>query len=454
MNRFLRLLAVVSALVSLISTPRAQTVSGGSMPLPENYFPALKTLIDGAVKQSPRMISRNTEDAIAEGNRIIARAGQLPSVGGSFAYYPWDRQDRAGLTETVNVKKMAYSASLTQPLFHWGALRNTTRIGELQQKITQGQTAEAYRLLVNEIRAQYLQLILKKAGLTRVRYNQKIVDDQLALARSKLEKHVIAEADMFAPTIYAEQARLSTDRTREDFESAKIALAKLAGAPVLTDDQIPDVIPAVTPASAAVQSQLSAFTSQPELDTFALRNLRRQIEVEKLNYAVTNVRLRPKLSAVVGISQDQQHYSLSDTAPYQVRDTYAGISVYWAIFDGFANSKYKSNTLARQRQLERDYKAQTEDQIAALKAQARQLEFSARNLAIVEKLLDSSSNAVRVRKEDLARGLASDSDVNGAQLAFYDSQLNAFNARYEYLMGVAGLLSSMLEDPALANLPK
>ncbi len=456
MEYLLRRLAVAGSFFCLVALGRAEERSTEA-PLPENYFPVLKILIDSAVKQSPRMIARNAEEAVAENNRVIARAGQLPTVGGYFSYFPLDRQSRLvqvnghDTHDVGNIQKIGYNFSLSQPLFYWGALRNTTRIAELQQKITQGQTAESYRLLVNEIRAQFLQLVIKNASLVRTRFNRKLVDDQLELARSKLTQHVIAPSDMFGPQIYAEQAHLATERQEEDFASAKTAFAKLTGAPVLTDAQIPDAIPRITPASAELQSRLTALTTRSDFETFALKNLRQQIEIEKLNYAVTKTRLRPKLSATIGSSQDQQHYA-GTQSPYQVRDDYVGLSLSWSIFDGFATARSKANSLVHRRELERAYHDQTEDQITAIKAQARQLDFSARNLAIVEKFLEAAEAGLHGRQEDVTRGLSSEADVSAAQLAFYDSQLSAFGARSEYLMGVAGLLSSMLEDPALSNL--
>lgn len=452
--KFLRYFAASFIVVVFNGSLRSQVAEGGGIVLPENYFPALKGLIEVAVKQSPRMITRNTEEAIAENNRIIARAGQLPSLGGFFNYYPYDRQTRADLVGSTNVKKVGYNLSLNQPVYHWGALQNNTRIGKLQLKIAEGQTAEAYRMLVGEIRYQYMQLILKRMNLVRVRYNQKIQDDQLTLARTKLEKHIIADADIFGPTIYAEQARLAVDRAEEDYANAKIGLAKLAGSPPITDDQIPESIPAVTPVSAQLQARLDAFTAQRELDTNALRILRQQIEVERLNYEITKVRLRPKLSATIGISQDQQNYSLATNYKYQVRDVFAGVSVGWTIFDGFANGRYKANVLARRRQLERDYETQTADMVAAVRAQARQLDFNGRSLAIEEKFLASSANGVRVRRDDVARGLASESDVTAAQFGLYDTQFRTCAARSDYILGVASLLSLINADPALDNLPK
>jgi len=440
-----------------VSGVRAQPASDDSLRIPEDYFPGLKTLLETALKQSSRMIANNANEVIAETDRVSMRAGQLPTVGGYGSYYPWDRERRGSAPDPVTVgnnKKVGYNFSLNQPVYAWGALHNNTKIGELRLKMAQGQTADAYRLLVGEIRTQYLQLIVKKAGLARVRLNQRIADDALALARSKQEKNVISEADLFGPTIAAEQARLWTDRTEFEYESSKVLFGKLCGVPPLTDEEIPEAIPAVSPASASIDRVVAEFTGHGEPDTYYLRNLRRGIEVERLNYKIVSTRLKPKVNAVAGVSQDDQVFGFADqTARYKIQSAYAGVSVSWNVFDGFATRSAKIASLTRRRELERSYKEQSADLLVALQNQKRQLEFSTRSLAITEKLLGSAANGVKVAEDDLKRGLTSDAAVDAARLNFYGAQLETYAARNDYLMRVAELLSTTLRDPALANLP-
>jgi outer membrane protein TolC len=463
MHRYIRLLVLAPVLLGFNVAHGAQTVAGENFPLPETYFPALKTMIDGAAKQAPRILARNAENAIAEAARISARAGQLPTAGGYASYYPWVTETRAvaGTSPTggsnpdqiLHPKKLAYSFNIIQPIYHWGALRANTQIGELQEKLALGVSADAYRVLAEEIRAQYLQVILNKGALARSRFNLRLADEQLALARSKFEKNVIAEADLFGPTISAEQARLATDRMIEDYENSRIYLSKLSGSPVLTDEQVPTEVPPITPATSALQSVAAEFTGHTDLNTYSLQNQRDQIEVERLNYKVAATRLRPKVNLQMGTTQDEFSYSVNIADKYKVRSYFAGVSLSWNVFDGFQTRSAKRTSLARRRQLEQTYKEQTADVIAAVQSQMRQLEFSARNLSIVERNLGSAVSILNQRRDEMGRGVASDADVNAAQLNFYDWQLTAFGARNEYMLRTSRLLSTTLTDPALINVP-
>lgn len=454
MPRLTRLLASGTAFVCLaLPFARSQSNQSSPLPLPETYFPALKSILSTAVSQSPRMVARNAENASAEGNRIVQRAGQLPSLTAWVQYYPWDWQDRRDLVNTTTATKLNYNLTFSQPIYHWGSLQNNTRIGELQLRMTQGQTADGYRILVQEIRSQYLSLIIKKAALARAHLSRQMAEDNFAVSQTKLEKKVISPADMFMPTLSRDQSLLVEDRVAEDYANAKSVFAKLCGMPVLSDDQIPDEIPDVSDPAPALEPILTAYTSQKDPDSFSLRYLGDQIAVEKLTYENINARLRPNLNFVAGTSLDQQSYTTNIAQKYAVTDYFLGVQVNWSIFDGMATSGAKASSLARRRQLEQSYKSMSADLADAARSQYKQIGFSRRAMELSNRLLVGSTGALREKKADAARGLASETDVNTFQLQLQDTQINAYVSRSDYLMKSGDFLSTTLQDPALANLP-
>ena len=453
MLRLPRLIATGLILLgAFFASSRAQSTNTAALPLPENYFPELKGILEAAAKQSPRMILRNLDNVIAEQSRIAARSGQLPTVGGFLQYNPWQRDRRADLPEPTDTKKLYYNLSLNQPLFHWGALQNNTRIGELQAKITQGQTAEAYRGLAQEIRGTYLQLVLKKLLLARTQLHVEITRDQLAVAQTKFEKKVISEGDLFMPRLNHDQAILSYDRALEDFDSTKRTFAKLTGTPAIDDNQIAGGIPTITPAPDLLGAILATHVSKQDWNSYYLETLRKQLEVEKLNYKVAANRLRPNLNMIVGVSQDEQSYTANIANKYKLQSTFVGFQVSWSIFDGFAAHSAVASSDARRRQLQQTYEDAQTSLSDLARAQFKQIEFSARSMELANRLLGSAEGNLAGKKDELARGLASEAEVSNARLGFLDAQINAFNSRFDYLMKTGDFLSMILEDPALTNL--
>ena len=450
----LSLVLLVGGLLGSVKEAVAQTVPAATVPLPEVCFPALSDILRDSSRQSSRMILREVENAIAEGNRVQARSPELPNVSGWYSYVPADWQYRANTSPATQwVQRMSYNVGVSQPIYHWGALRDASRIGALGVKIAHGQTADAYRALVIEIRAQYLQLIVKKRGLVRTRFAQQLAQRRLELTRAQVENHVQAPSELFGVSMAVEQAALSVDRAVEDFANARLAFSKLTGGPAPSEEQLPDAIPVVTPAPEALQKIYAGFASQKSPSTFALEVLREQIEIEKLNYSVASKRLRPNLNAQMSLSQDQNSYSQDPGARYQVRDMQANLQVNWTIFDGFATRAAKANSLARRRQLEQTYQDQVEDTLDTVRSLYRQIEFAGRSLAMAEKMYGLAVNACEVQKDNLARGLASQADLENAKLSLYDAEISIYGSRADYMMRVCDFLSNTLADPALDNLP-
>jgi Outer membrane efflux protein len=197
--------------VSLWAAPPAAS----DLPLPERMLPWLDAILKTAVQQSPRMLSRALDLEIAENTRIMARSNILPSLGSSFSYYKAS-DDRADLSSRQNVTKVAYSLSLTQPLFYWGERRNNVRIGEIQQKISQGLYRDGYRLLAQELRGSYLHLIVQKLAVKRTGYNLGFTTKQLQQQEECWAKKVISEVEVVAARLTVEQARIPLRRPTSD----------------------------------------------------------------------------------------------------------------------------------------------------------------------------------------------------------------------------------------------
>ena len=419
--------------------------------MPERLLPQLDGVLKGAVQQSPRMLNRALDLEIAENNRIQAHANLLPSIGGNFSYYQAS-DDRADLSGRQNVTKIAYNFSVTQPIFHWGERRNNDRIGEIQLQMSKGAYRDGYRMLAQELRNTYMHLVVQKLGVKRARFYLDFANNQLKQQEERLAKKVISEVEISAARLNAEQAQISLERAEYDLVNAKASFARLAGRPVLEDDAIPDEIPATTYAADAFDQLLAGFLAQKDPVSLEAYNLRHQLEIENLNYANTKTRLRPKFNAVLGTSQDEQSYSINVANKYKVNSIYGGISVSWSIFDGFSTGAAVRNELARRRQLENDYHQLTERLAQDAQTQVKQINFSARNMAIYDRFLVAGAGYLQTVRNDFQRGAKSEMDVSQAQLNLFDAQINAANARSDFLYKVGDFLGLVMDDPVLANL--
>lgn len=433
--------------VSLWAAPPAVN----ELTLPERILPQLDGILRSAVQQSPRMLSRALDLEIAENSRIVAHSNLLPNAYGTFNYYKAS-DDRADLSGRHDVTKVAYYFTLNQPLFHWGERRNNDRIGAIQLTMSQGLYREGYRLLAQELRGSYMRLIVQKVAVKRSHFYLEYINNQLKQQEERLAKKVISEVEIAAARLAAEQAQIAMERSEFDFQTAKASFARLAGLGVMADDAIPDTIPVAAYAGSACDQLLAGFLAEKDPPTNEAFNLRHQLEIENLTYANAKTRLLPKLSAVLGTYQDEQNYSLNVAQKYQVNSIYGGLSVSWSIFDGFAAGATERSSLARRRQLENDYRQLTGRLAQDAQIQAKQINFSARNMSIYDRFQVSGEGYLKTMQDDFSRGLKSEADVSLAQLSLYDAQINALNARSDYLYKTGDFLGMIMEDPILTNL--
>ncbi len=446
-----RSLALLFLMVGLRASATDANVD--ELVLPEELYPQLNTILATAVRQSPRMLNRALDLEIAENARIQARANILPSVGGYGNYYE-SRDTRADLPGRLEVTKIAYNFSITQPLFHWGERRNYARMGEIQASIAKGQYRDGYRLLAQTLRGDYLKLIVQKALVQRAAFYLEHTKKQLVQEEERLAKKVISEYQISAFRLAAEQAQIARERVQFDLEMAKVSFARLSGSPLLTDDAIPDAIPMAAYHAGALGRLLADYLAQKELPTIEAVTMRKLMDSEKLSYASVKTRLRPKLSLVAGISQDEQSYTVNVAQKFRVNSQYAGVSASWAIFDSFSSQAAVRSALAKRRQMDNDYKDLTERLLQNAQIQVKQLDFSARSMSLADRALVASENNLKAKQEEFKRGVMAEADVSLARIGLYDAQLGAFNGRSDFLVRTGDFLATIAQDPIVANLPE
>lgn len=431
-----------------------------SIVLPEDIFPALKPILRDAALQAPRALSANLEYIAAQEMLISNRARLLPTVAGNGTYSVTrderlDNPDLSGQAAT----KLSYSASMSQPVFHWGALRDQYNAGKINIKIAEKNYAEAYRLLVLEIRASYLRMVVSKAALGRAKAVQKMAESEVRLAQSKLDRGAISPAEMFTPRLRLEEATLDSQIAAEDYRFTKTTFERLAAIQPLAEEDVPALVPNLPYSETVISAQLTQFLGSgaaEENPRVAVQQYR--LEQEKLNYHILATNLRPKFNLVTGVSQDE---TLSDSSQpdstgkiprIKTRSFYAGLNVGWTLFDGFSTKAQKRVSLVRQRQ----FSTLVEDGIREVMEQARNqaklVDFAAKRTSFSEARLANIDRLVAYKQEDVKRGYTSQADADNVALARDEILIATMRERIAYFNRLTEFLSTIGRDPALANL--
>lgn len=421
------------------------------LPLPERIFPELEVILRDAVRRAPRFVQQSLAVELAEQGRIEAAAGLRPSVEASLRGVQ-SRDYRADISGPLDITKVAFGTTVSQPLYHWGERRNRARIGEIAQLIAEQNFREAYRQLAQEIRRGFLSLIVQKTALARAQLAQRQAHDRARLTAERGAAGELSPTQLLTLQLGVEQGDLAVERAEFEFAASLGSFARLAGLADFPATRIPDELPAVTPPPAGPADLLAGFLQEQEPPGPPAFIRRQELAIADLNYENQRTRLRPKLSLLAGVSQDEQSFIIAEGRRFRVTSLFAGVAVNWTLFDGFAARAGRHAALLRRRQLANDYEQFVEALARHAQSQEKYLGFAARHMAITDRYLELGASQWRTQRAEAARGAVAEQEVVQAEISLLDARVNAFNARLDYLVRLGDFLGTIAADPILANL--
>jgi outer membrane protein TolC len=181
---------------------------------------------------------------------------------------------------------------------------------------------------------------------------------------------------------------------------------------------------------------------------------RSQVRVAELNYKVANYRLYPMVGLSASVSQtNTTSASLSSVSQVSVLSAFGGVTINWAIFDGFATRGAKIGALANKRLYERQLQTVTDQLLDQAMSLERQAGFSYRAMSLAQTRAGLSEAALRTARDDAARGQIPESAVEAATGADNYVQMNLLTQRADFLSRWAEFISTTGHDPILQQLP-
>lgn len=423
-------------------------------PLPEEMFPQLKAILDAAVNQSPQMLARNIDLAQMEGNYYVARSQLLPNFATSVSYNVSDASVSTNTDVTSRSSGLFYSAGLNQSLFRWGTAKAGADAGKIQLHISKKNYREAYRTLVLTLRSQFLYLVVKKMTLRNAIFDRDQMAGILALQEENLRNGRISQSEILPSRLRLEELSLHAERAEEDLANSKRIFMRTAGLQDLGDDVIPDDIPVPAFESTKVNPLLQKFLGVDWEENLLVQANRDWIKVADLNYKVAKYRLYPMFGFGASISQSNStNASENSVSQVGVLSKYIGVTASWSIFDGFATRGAKMSALANKRYYERQLQNHVDTIMDQARSLERQVSFSYRamNLAATRKSIADS--AVQNAKDELARGLTSETAVQVALGSQNQSQLALLVQKTDFLARWSEFVSTIGQDPLVKALP-
>jgi outer membrane protein TolC len=442
----IRLFAILSLVLAGATSLRSEAppIVGT---LPEDYLPALKPLLQMAVERSPNTIAASISVALADAARIQADSALYPQLSLS-SDYAVNTQSSGSATSTQ--KGLFYNVGISQPLFQFGALKNSAAIGQIGLKMAQRQYAEAYRTLAISIRKQYMALIVQKISVRNAQFALKVSQESLAAQQARFDSGSSSQAELGTFKIAVERAQLEADRADDEFWYAKRVFTRLVGIDDLDGQLISLELPHPDYSASVADAILTGFVGDGVESTFQSQVYQMAIRQQELNYSIAKVRLLPKVSAAASIAYENYVTGAASQVGSQAEGYSVGAS--WSIFDGFATKSAKLTALLSKRLDERTRKTYIDTSIDSMTYMRHQLDFSSREMSIAEVQYSLIDAEVKRLDQDKSLGFASQASIDSGTLNLYATDSAMVRARSNYFSQWTDFISLAGLDPALNNI--
>lgn len=424
--------------------------------MPEELLPELARLLDAALSQSPQMLTAALAVEQAEANYVVTRAPRLPAVSAGGSYAVSGSKVKDSLVPRSEADGLFYSASFSQPVFHWGALKWQADVARLEILFQEINTAEAFRMLAQTIRAQYLALIYQSLLVRNSRFVRDQAVEFLELQEARVAAGTLPAGAISDPRLRAEEAQVALDEVVEGLRFAAESLARLCGAPPIDLDRLPTEIPGQrydTTVRAAYLAELARATDLEDTAELRLNALR--IEQDRLRYRIARTTTLPKLSLIGSYNVFNVNTVVGEFVTQTAVDSFSyGLSVSWPLFDGLSGRGQRLSALAARRISERARDAMLDRLSGRLGTLERQIAFAGQRAELAQRRYDLARAGVRLTEQNFEAGVASRNAVNGVTNLAYQAELVLLDARRNELNLWVDYVSTAGLDPVLARFPK
>ncbi len=336
----------------------------------------------------------------------------------------------------------SFNAAITRPLYHWGAIEAVIEQARLDFKNEELQRAFLLRQIKRELRANYLSMLINQASMENLRLRRQITQDGISRAQADKEQGAVS-------AIAAEQANLNLSQGLIDIERVEAEQSRIMAdykrtvgweAPLALDKPIP------SPDAGAVLTWVEQTRTDGQggwLQSHA-EVQRRQNLIAREREELTRIKAgqRPLVDLTASVGQNQQNTAAANNV--SAVSYFVGLGVSWNIFDGFATSAKKRESLLHERRLERQLEAYRAELLAQSTNLVSQISFIARQLQIDQRRAELATQSFGVQQRDAKEGRIAPQAFRSVQLAYNESQLPALRSRVMLILAINDYLDLTL----------
>ena len=443
-----RVAVTLLLLVSLAGARGQGSEIAGTMP--EDYLPELRAILTTAFERSPVLIEQEFRRASQEAQLLVANSPRLPSVGAQLNYAKNETSISSANSSKSSADGFFYNLSVSQALFHWGALKNQSEAARIRLAIEQRKFDVAYRNLAVVLRKAYLALIVEKARLRYARESLKLQRADLVVLAERKETGGVSAATLEGERLRVRESALETNRAEAEFAANRARFARLAGLGDLTEEALPTDIPLPRFSADLSAAMVAALLRDGAKGTAEYEIYDLMVQEAMRRHSIEKVRLLPKFYANAGVSLENSTDVNGATVNQQgIQRRSVSINAQWNIFDGFATKGATRDALASRRFAERTLAARVEEIQRDAQVLERSLRLDAEQSELSDVRLGIATEGRKLLVDEALRGNVPQSDVDRAQLGIYQADVATRAARAALLGRWSEFVALAGDDPLL-----
>lgn len=423
--------------------------------MPEDYLPALKEILNSALRRSPETIAREFEVLASEARVDIARGPLLPQAGGNFNYGATQTATASDTSSQTRDSGFFYNFGVSQAVFHWGALKNQADAARISLLVQQKSFVQARRDLNVKLRSAYLALIAEKARIRQVREALRLLREDVAITKTKRESGAVSPAALASDELRLRESVLELNRAELEFANNRGRFVRLAGLPPeLPEDQIADDIPRPTYSESVVDAIAATLLRDNAKSTLEFEIYDLRLREAQLHEKIEATRLWPKFNASANYSLENTTNVNGNLAEQRaVARQSIGIAGQWNIFDGFATRGAKREAFVAKRALEYQKTVDIDRLLQSAQALQRALKFDAEQLELTDIRRGMAVEGHKRVTEEVGFGFMAKGEVARAKLGILQTEARSLEARATFLARWSEFVALAGGDPVLQPIP-
>jgi len=404
-----------------------------SLPLPDPKEKPVYSLIDAinlALQYNPEILEAQKRVEEAQGEKIVARAGVIPSLtsSGAFQHREDDYATAGGADPNRTSEDWNVSIRLTQNIYSGQRVRSEIAMSKLQEQVRLLDYQAVVDRIVMEVRLAFYDTLQAREAVAVRQQAVDLLEKQFVEQQNAFKAGTVGKLNVFRAEVSLANEVPSLLEAQNRLADGKIKLSKLMAVPYLIrENALPfDIRGSLEYRKVPVDLKdclAKAEAFRPELKA---KNL--AVQVEEKSVVVARSSQMPRVDVFVGYDYLNEPYT---NTPQETENGYVvGVAGSYPVFDGWATAgKVKAAqarvgaSLQSRDATRNDILAEVQSAYFQVKQAEATVESQQENTTMAREayvLVQASFNAGLVTQLDI---LQSRSDLTNAQLAELNAQV-------------------------------